>query len=145
MRTPFLATAILGTLLLGSCTSPDTSGPAEEAPGTAAYSPVVDVSAASEADWIRLFNREDLAGWTPKVRGFAAGEDPEGTFSVQNGAITAFGSAASGKHAGARSHLPGSIRLTHPWGDAPVAFQGVLQVRSPVRPDLVAPLSASTL
>lgn len=29
-----------------------------------------------------LFNGQDLSGWTPKIRGLPAGEDPYGTFRV---------------------------------------------------------------
>lgn len=38
--------------------------------------------------WRALFNGEDLEGWTPKVRGFAAGEDPLRTFRVEDGLLT---------------------------------------------------------
>lgn len=92
MRHPLLGAAILITLLLGtllvSCTSPGPAGPATNSGTQAAYSPVVDVQTAADGDWVHLFNGTDLTGWTPKVRGFAPGEDPQGTFSVQNGAIT---------------------------------------------------------
>ena len=39
-------------------------------------------------DWISLFNGEDLAGWTPKIRGSPLGEDPFGTFRVENALLT---------------------------------------------------------
>ena len=39
-------------------------------------------------DWIALFNGRDLSGWTPKIRGSEAGEDPQGTFRVEGGLLT---------------------------------------------------------
>ncbi len=39
-------------------------------------------------DWISLFNGEDLSGWTPKIRGSPLGEDPLGTFRVENALLT---------------------------------------------------------
>ena len=47
--------------------------------GTAA---AADVKAEK---WIPLFNGKDLAGWTPKFTGYAAGENPFNTFRVENG------------------------------------------------------------
>ncbi|MCA9322152.1 MAG: DUF1080 domain-containing protein [Planctomycetes bacterium] len=41
----------------------------------------------NEAPWITLFNGKDLSGWTPKIKGFAAGENFADTFRVQDGAI----------------------------------------------------------
>lgn len=41
----------------------------------------------TEPGWIDLFNGENLDGWTPKIRGLAAGEDPLDTFRVEDGAI----------------------------------------------------------
>lgn len=40
-------------------------------------------------DWISLFNGKDLDGWTPKIRGFAAGENYLNTFRVRNGVLQA--------------------------------------------------------
>jgi hypothetical protein len=37
--------------------------------------------------WISLFNGKDLTGWTPKIRGHAFGEDPAGTFKVEDGLL----------------------------------------------------------
>ena len=41
-----------------------------------------------EDEWIELFNGEDLSGWTPKIRGSPLGEDPYGTFRVEDGLLT---------------------------------------------------------
>lgn len=63
--------------------------------------PLLSVAACAEAappsappappapEWIPLFDGRSLDGWTPKIRGFAAGEDPLGTFVVADGAIRA--------------------------------------------------------
>ncbi len=43
---------------------------------------------AGSDDWIPLFNGRDLEGWTPKITGQALGEDPLGTFRVEDGLLT---------------------------------------------------------
>ena len=42
---------------------------------------------AAEPKWQRIFDGKTLAGWTPKITGRAAGEDPRHMFTVENGAI----------------------------------------------------------
>ena len=37
--------------------------------------------------WLNLFNGRDLAGWTPKIRGYKAGENPGRTFRVVDGCL----------------------------------------------------------
>lgn len=37
--------------------------------------------------WLNLFNGKDLAGWTPKIRGFKAGENAGNTFRVIDGCL----------------------------------------------------------
>lgn len=39
-------------------------------------------------DWQPLFNGVDLTGWTVKIRGHDLGEDPYGTFRVEDGLLT---------------------------------------------------------
>lgn len=39
-------------------------------------------------DWIPLFNGQDLTGWTVKIRGSGLGEDPLGTFRVEDALLT---------------------------------------------------------
>lgn len=39
-------------------------------------------------EWTPLFNGRDLSGWTPKIRGQALGQDPAGTFRVDDGLLT---------------------------------------------------------
>ena len=43
--------------------------------------------AIGAGDWRPLFNGRDLEGWTPKIRGYALGENFADTFRVRNGAI----------------------------------------------------------
>ena len=42
---------------------------------------------AGQGKWIALFNGKDLSGWTPKITGYAAGENYAGTFRVQDGIL----------------------------------------------------------
>ena len=42
----------------------------------------------SDSPWTPLFNGTDLTGWTPKIRGLPLGEDPMGTFRVEEGLLT---------------------------------------------------------
>lgn len=44
-------------------------------------------SQAAEEGWISLFNGKDLTGWTPKIRGYKAGENYNNTFRVEDGVI----------------------------------------------------------
>jgi hypothetical protein len=37
--------------------------------------------------WISLFNGKDLDGWTPKIKGYALGENYADTFRVENGLL----------------------------------------------------------
>jgi hypothetical protein len=41
----------------------------------------------SAQGWIQLFNGKDLDGWTPKITGYAAGENFGRTFRVENGVL----------------------------------------------------------
>lgn len=45
------------------------------------------VGAREEGEWIPLFNGKDLTGWTPKIRGFEAGENYKNTFVVAEGVL----------------------------------------------------------
>ena len=38
-------------------------------------------------EWIALFNGKDLTGWTPKIRGYAVGENFGNTFRVEDGVL----------------------------------------------------------
>lgn len=78
MRIP-LRLAFVGLLpfVLHACRGPaDASGDANsEAP-------------APDTGWIALFDGESLDGWTPKIVGHAAGEDPYDTWRVEDGLLT---------------------------------------------------------
>ena len=41
-----------------------------------------------EEEWTPLFNGHDLSGWTVKIAGNEVGEDPWGTFRVEDGLLT---------------------------------------------------------
>lgn len=42
---------------------------------------------AAEEGWIALFNGKDLSGWTPKIAGYATGENAHKTFRVEDGIL----------------------------------------------------------
>lgn len=49
---------------------------------------LVPLLSAQEAnDWIQLFNGKDLTGWTPKITGYALGDNFGNTFRVENGVM----------------------------------------------------------
>ena len=43
---------------------------------------------AAAQEWISLFDGESLDGWTPKIRGYPAGQNFADTFRIEDGAIT---------------------------------------------------------
>lgn len=45
------------------------------------------VGAQADEGWIQLFNGKDLTGWTPKIRGYPAGENFGRTFRVEGGVL----------------------------------------------------------
>lgn len=49
---------------------------------------VASSCAPGEPEWEPIFNGRDLSGWTPKIRGYPLGEDPMGTFRVEDGLLT---------------------------------------------------------
>ncbi len=61
-------------LVVTACAVPETTDPEGD-------------EAAAAPTWIALFDGASLDGWTPKVRGYPAGEDPLRTFRVRDGAI----------------------------------------------------------
>ena len=46
-----------------------------------------DGEISKEEKWVQLFNGKDLTGWTPKIRGFPAGENFGNTFRVEDGLL----------------------------------------------------------
>ena len=55
--------------------------------------------------WIRLFNGKNLSGWTPKIKGYAAGENFGNTFRVEDGVIKVAYDAYGGKFENRFGHL----------------------------------------
>jgi hypothetical protein len=53
----------------------------------AAPCPAQDADAKPQEKWIQLFNGQDLDGWTPKIRGYAMGENFGNTFRVERGVL----------------------------------------------------------
>src|SRR3954469_7364942 len=58
-----------------------------------------------DGGWRPLFDGRSLAGWTPKITGYAAGEDPLRTFAVQGGAIKVSYARYDGAFRGRFGHL----------------------------------------
>jgi hypothetical protein len=50
--------------------------------------PAVADDAATEGEWVQLFNGEDLDGWIVKIRGHEAGDNFGDTFRVEDGLLT---------------------------------------------------------
>src|SRR3954469_21236900 len=42
---------------------------------------------AKKEKWVPLFNGKDLTGWTPKIRGYEAGDNAGDTFRVEGGVL----------------------------------------------------------
>jgi hypothetical protein len=65
-----------------------------------------------EPEWEPIFNGRDLTGWTPKIRGYPLGEDPMGTFRVEDGLLTV-GYERYGEFGGRFGHLFFDEPLSH--------------------------------
>jgi Domain of Unknown Function (DUF1080) len=52
-----------------------------------AAGPAAGQEAKSGSGWVALFNGKDLAGWTPKIKGYPAGENYGDTFRVEDGVL----------------------------------------------------------
>jgi len=50
--------------------------------------PLLAGCATQGDEWVSLFDGKSLDGWTPKIRGYPAGENFANTFRVEDGAIT---------------------------------------------------------
>ncbi len=55
--------------------------------GIIAFTTIALSSASAENEWIQLFNGKDLQGWTPKIKGYPAGENFAETFRVEDGIL----------------------------------------------------------
>lgn len=49
--------------------------------------PAGEAKGPEQERWISLFNGKDLEGWTPKIKGYAAGENHDDTFRVEDGVL----------------------------------------------------------
>jgi predicted MPP superfamily phosphohydrolase len=61
--------------------------------------------ADDDGEWIQLFNGQDLAGWTPKIRGHELGENFADTFRVADGMIQVRYDKYDGRYRGRYGHL----------------------------------------
>ena len=63
--------------------------------------------AAAEVDgeWVSIFNGKDLEGWTPKIKGFEAGDNFGDTFRVEDGKIVVRYDKYTGPFRGRFGHL----------------------------------------
>ncbi len=92
-RKPNLPGTVLGIILFLVAALPPCSLPqlAAAPQSDQAPEPAPTTSPATEDDengeWIPLFNGKDLEGWTPKIRGFKAGENWGNTFRVEDGLL----------------------------------------------------------
>src|SRR3972149_4186528 len=50
-------------------------------------SPCWAADPTDDGEWLQLFNGKDLTGWTPKITGYAAGDNYADTFRVQGGVL----------------------------------------------------------
>ncbi len=60
---------------------------------------------AAEPKWEPIFDGKTLDGWTPKISGYAAGEDPKNTFVVKDGAIRVSYAGYNNKFGGEYGHI----------------------------------------
>lgn len=63
------------------------------------------IAAESTGDWIQLFNGRDLEGWTPKIKGFDAGDNFAETFRVEDGLLKVRYDKYTGPFHGRFGHL----------------------------------------
>ncbi len=61
--------------------------------------------AAANGEWIQLFNGKDLAGWTPKIKGYEFGENYGDTFRVEDGILKVRFDKYEGPYRGRFGHL----------------------------------------
>ncbi|QDU83230.1 hypothetical protein Pla163_03280 [Planctomycetes bacterium Pla163] len=97
---------LLAASILASCAGTDRGGDAS--------TPATDARPEAVSKWIPLFDGESLAGWTPKIVGLAAGEDPLRTFRVEDGLLTvSYDGYGDGTFDGRFGHLFHELELSH--------------------------------
>lgn len=77
-----------------------------------AQQPLPNLSEIGEEEWTPLFNGENLEGWTPKITGYAPGENKGETFRVEDGML-AVGYNAYEQFDGQFGHLVSDTSLSH--------------------------------
>src|SRR5687767_3970267 len=75
MRTHIVGAAVWILVLIGVCTL------------FSSTRCIVAADDAKDGQWIQLFNGKDLDGWTPKIKGYKAGENHGNTFRVEDGVL----------------------------------------------------------
>ncbi|MCB0585037.1 MAG: DUF1080 domain-containing protein [Phaeodactylibacter sp.] len=83
---PIALVSILATLLIGCNTSNK-------------------LNRTQQEEWLPLFNGKNLDGWTPKIRGYAVGENFANTFRVEDGLLKVSYENYSGDFADRFGHL----------------------------------------
>jgi hypothetical protein len=83
-------------------------GPAELAAQTG-----LETRAGNEDGWVAIFNGRDLEGWTPKIRGYAAGDNFANTFRVEDGLLRVCYDGYGGQFQNRFGHLFWKERLSH--------------------------------
>jgi hypothetical protein len=58
-----------------------------------------------DGKWVQLFNGKDLEGWTPKIKGYEAGDNFGDTFRVENGVLKVAYDKYGGTFDGRFGHL----------------------------------------
>ncbi|MEY4178096.1 MAG: hypothetical protein RLY70_1670 [Planctomycetota bacterium] len=85
-RRPTLSTAIgIGLLAIAFTGAMAVFGAIEQR--LAAFANEATAADGKAESWIPLFNGKDLEGWTPKIRGYALGDNFGDTFRVENGVL----------------------------------------------------------
>lgn len=64
-----------------------------------------DAPPVADGQWVPIFNGKDLEGWTPKIKGFPAGENFADTFRVADGMLSVRYDKYTGPFKGRFGHL----------------------------------------
>lgn len=89
-RIPLTTAGLLFFLALGvwACAPASDTGEGSGPNTTPGSGSDTEPDMTEAADWIPLFNGQDLSGWTPKISGQPLGKDPWETFRVEDGLLT---------------------------------------------------------
>lgn len=101
-----LVLSLLASVVFVACAGTDGAGEASTA--------ATNAQPEAVSKWIPLFDGESLAGWTPKIVGLAAGEDPRDTFRVEDGLLTvSYDGYGEGTFDGRFGHLFHNLDWSH--------------------------------